>query len=298
MRVFVTGATGFIGTAVVAELIGAGHQVLGLSRSDAGAAALTAAGAEVHRGSIAELDRLQEGAARSDGVIHLAFNHDFSTFLANCEDDRRVVAALGEALAGSGRPLIVTSGTLVSRAEPGKAATEDLPPLGSDVNPRAGSEETAMSLAADGVNASVVRLPQVHNPIKQGLITRAIAVYREKGECVYVGDGANRWAAAHLLDVARLYRLALEKAERGATYHAVAEEGVTFRDAVLAISRRLQLPVRSIAPEDASAYFGWLAMFVGRDAPVSSALTRQKLGWQPVGPGLIADLERLELVDG
>jgi nucleoside-diphosphate-sugar epimerase len=155
-----------------------------------------------------------------------------------------------------------------------------------------------MSLAADGVNASVVRLPQVHNPIKQGLITRAIAVYREKGECVYVGDGANRWAAAHLLDVARLYRLALEKAERGATYHAVAEEGVTFRDAVLAISRRLQLPVRSIAPEDASAYFGWLAMFVGRDAPVSSALTRQKLGWQPVGPGLIADLERLELVDG
>lgn len=297
MRVFVTGATGFIGSAVVAELIGAGHQVLGLCRSEEKAAALAAAGAEVHRGSIEDLDSLKAGAARSDGVIHLAFNHDFSRFAANCEDDRRVIAALGAALAGSKRPLIVTSGTGLANAEPGQPAIEDNATLGSDQIPRAASEEAAMAVAQDGGNVSVVRLPQVHDTTRQGLVSYAIAMYRDKGECVYVGDGANRWPAAHVLDVARLYRLAIEKAAPGAKYHAVAEEGVSLRDIAQALGRRLQLPVRSIAKEDTQAFFGWLAMFVGYDVPASSLKTRQQLGWQPEGPGLIADLERLQ-IDG
>lgn len=297
MRVFVTGATGFIGSAVVAELIGAGHQVLGLCRSEEKAAALAAAGAEVHRGSIEDLDSLKAGAARSDGVIHLAFNHDFSRFAANCEDDRRVIAALGAALAGSKRPLIVTSGTGLANAEPGQPAIEDNATLGSDQIPRAASEEAAMAVAQDGGNVSVVRLPQVHDTARQGLVSYAIAMYRDKGECVYVGDGANRWPAAHVLDVARLYRLAIEKAAPGAKYHAVAEEGVSLRDIAQALGRRLQLPVRSIAKEDTQAFFGWLAMFVGYDVPASSLKTRQQLGWQPEGPGLIADLERLQ-IDG
>lgn len=297
MRVFVTGATGFIGSAVVAELIGAGHQVLGLCRSEEKAAALAAAGAEVHRGSIEDLDSLKAGAARSDGVIHLAFNHDFSRFAANCEDDRRVIAALGAALAGSKRPLIVTSGTGLANAEPGQPAIEDNATLGSDQIPRAASEEAAMAVAQDGGNVSVVRLPQVHDTARQGLVSYAIAMYRDKGECVYVGDGANRWPAVHVLDVARLYRLAIEKAAPGAKYHAVAEEGVSLRDIAQALGRRLQLPVRSIAKEDTQAFFGWLAMFVGYDVPASSLKTRQQLGWQPEGPGLIADLERLQ-IDG
>lgn len=297
MRVFVTGATGFIGSAVVAELIGAGHQVLGLCRSEEKAAALAAAGAEVHRGSIEDLDSLKAGAARSDGVIHLAFNHDFSRFAANCEDDRRVIAALGAALAGSKRPLIVTSGTGLANAEPGQPAIEDNATLGSDQIPRAASEEAAMAVAQDGGNVSVVRLPQVHDTTRQGLVSYAIAMYRDKGECVYVGDGANRWPAAHVLDVARLYRLAIEKAAPGAKYHAVAEEGVSLRDIAQALGRRLQLPVRSIAKEDTQAFFGWLAMFVGYDVPASSLKTRQQLGWQPEGPGLIADLEQLQ-IDG
>lgn len=297
MRVFVTGATGFIGSAVVAELIGAGHQVLGLCRSEEKAAALAAAGAEVHRGSIEDLDSLKAGAARSDGVIHLAFNHDFSRFAANCEDDRRVIAALGAALAGSKRPLIVTSGTGLANAEPGQPAIEDNATLGSDQIPRAASEEAAMAVAQDGGNVSVVRLPQVHDTARQGLVSYAIAMYRDKGECVYVGDGANRWPAVHVLDVARLYRLAIEKAAPGAKYHAVAEEGVSLRDIAQALGRRLQLPVRSIAKEDTQAFFGWLAMFVGYDVPASSLKTRQQLGWQPEGPGLIADLEQLQ-IDG
>jgi nucleoside-diphosphate-sugar epimerase len=295
MRVFVTGATGFIGSAVVKELVAAGHQVLGLSRSDRGAEALAAAGAEVHRGSIEDPDSLKEGAARSDGVIHLAFNHDFSRFKANCEDDRRVIKALAAALLGSDRPLIVTSGTPIANSVPGQPAKEGNATIGSDVHPRAASEETAAAVAADGVNVSVVRLPQVHDTAKQGLITPAIQMYREKGVCAYVGDGGNRWPAAHHLDVARLYRLAIEKAEPNAKYHAVAEEGVPLRDIAGAIGRRLRLQVRSITPQEAPAFFGWLAMFAGHDMPASSALTRTKLGWQPVGPGLIADLEELRI---
>jgi nucleoside-diphosphate-sugar epimerase len=298
MRVFVTGATGNIGSKVVKELIAAGHQVIGLCRSDDKAAALAAAGAEVYRGSIADPDSLKEGAARSDGVIHLAFNHDFSRFAQNCEDDRRVIKALGAVLAGSNRPLIVTSGTAIANTVPGEPASEDNATIGSDVHPRAASEEAAAAVAADGVNVSVVRLPQVHDPLKQGLITPAIAMFREKGVCAYVGDGLARWPAAHLLDVARLYRLAIEKAEPNAKYHAVAESGVPMRDIVEAIGRRLKLPVKSIAPEEAQTFFGWLAMFAGRDMPASSEQTRRKLGWEPTGPGLLADLENLHIPAG
>jgi nucleoside-diphosphate-sugar epimerase len=295
MRVFVTGATGFIGSAVVKELVVAGHQVLGLCRSNEKAAALAAVGAEVYRGSLEDLDSLKEGAARADGVIHLAFNHDFSKFAANCEDDRRVIEALGSVLVGSQRPLIVTSGTGIANTVPGQPAKEGNATVGSDVHPRAASEEAAVSVAADGVNVSVVRLPQVHDPISQGLITPAIAMYREKGACGYIGDGLNRWPAAHFLDVARLYRLAIEKAEPNAKYHAVAEEGVPMRDIAEAIGRRLKLPVKSVAPDEAQAFFGWLARFAGYDLPASSEQTRKKLGWEPTGPGLIADLERLHV---
>jgi nucleoside-diphosphate-sugar epimerase len=295
MRVFVTGATGNIGSRVVKELITSGHQVIGLCRSDDKAPTLAAAGAEVYRGSIADPDSLKDGAARSDGVIHLAFNHDFSRFVQNCEDDRRVIAALGSVLAGSDRPLIITSGTPIANTVPDEPAKEDNATVGSDVHPRAASEEAAAAVAADGVNVSVVRLPQVHDPVTQGLITPAIAMFRDKGACAYVGDGLNRWPAAYAVDVARLYRLAIEKAEPNAKYHAVAEEGVTMRAIVEAIGRRLKLPVKSIAQEDTQTYFGWLAMFAALDMPASGAQTRKMLGWEPTGPELIADLEKLEV---
>jgi nucleoside-diphosphate-sugar epimerase len=297
MRIFVTGATGFIGSAVVKDLIGAGHQVLGLCRSEEKAAALSAAGAEVCRGSLEDLDGLKRLAARSDGVIHLAFNHDFSRFVANCEDDRRVIQALGSGIAGSARPLIVTSGTGLANTVPGQPAREDNAIVGSDAHPRAASEETAAVLAAQGLNVSVVRLPQVHDPAKQGLVTPMIDMYRKYGACAYVGEGLNRWPAAYVLDVARLYTLAVEKAEPNAKYHAVAEEGVSLRDMAQAIGRRLHLPVKSITAQEAPAVFGWLAMFAGLDIPASSEKTRKKLGWQPTGPGLIEDLEQLRVPD-
>ena len=292
MRIFVTGATGFIGSAVIADLIAAGHDVLGLTRSDAGAQALIATGAQVRRGSLADLDSLRSGAAQAGGVIHTAFNHDFSTYVTNCEDDRRVIEALGGVLAGSGRPLIVTSGTGMG-GRPGQLATEIDPPARAADVPRAASEEAAASVSAVGVNVSVVRLPQVHDTAKQGLVTYAIDVAREKGVSAYVGDGANRWPAAHRDDVARLYRLALERARGGARYNAVAEEGVPMRAIAEAIGKRLGLPVASIAPDDAPAHFGWMAMFVGGDSPASSALTREWLGWEPTGPSLLTDLENL-----
>jgi nucleoside-diphosphate-sugar epimerase len=256
---------------------------------------LAATGAEVYRGSIADPDSLKDGASRSDGVIHLAFNHDFSRFVQNCEDDRPVIQALGSALTGSDRPLVVTSGTGLANTVPGRAAEEDNAIIGCDMHPRAASEEAAASVAATGVNVSVVRLPQVHDPVRQGLITPLIETFRQKGACAYLGEGLNRWPAAHVLDVARLYRLAVEKAERHAKYHAVAEEGVSMRDMAEAVGRRLKLPVKSIGPEEAQDFFGWIARFAANDVPASSAQTRRKLGWQPTGPTLIADLERLQI---
>jgi nucleoside-diphosphate-sugar epimerase len=297
MRVFVTGATGFIGSAVVKELIGAGHQVLGLSRSDAGAKALTAVGAEVHRGDCEDLESLRRGAAAVDGVIHLAFNHDFSKYLANCESDRHVIEALGSVLEGSNRPLIVTSGTGMANVQSGGLAQEENPAASSSVVPRAASEVAALALAARGVNVSIVRLPQVHDPYKQGLITYSILIAREKGFAAYVGDGLNRWPAAHVLDTARLYRLALEKHQAGAIYHAVAEEGVTVREIAESIGRGMKIPVKSISAEEAPAYFGWMAMFADRDVPASSAQTQERLGWHPTGPGLIHDLDQARYLE-
>ncbi|HTZ67570.1 MAG TPA: SDR family oxidoreductase [Roseiarcus sp.] len=298
MRVFITGATGFIGSRVVKELIGAGHQVIGVYRSDGKAPALAASGAEVYRGSIDDPDGLKEGAARSDGVIHLAFNHDFSQLAANCETDRRVITALGSVLAGSDRPLIVTSGTAIAKVAPGELATENAPRVASNDFPRAASEEATAEAAADGVNTSVVRLPQVHDPERQGLITPWIAIAREKGVLAYIGAGRNRWPAAHVSDVVRLYRLAIEKAQPGAIYNAVAEEGVPARDIAKTIGRRLKLPVKSIEPEEAGGYFGWLAHLAARDMPASGEKTQKALGWRPTGPSLIADLEALRISDG
>ncbi|ASW05164.1 SDR family oxidoreductase [Rhizobium sp. 11515TR] len=295
MRVFVTGATGNIGSHVVRELIGAGHQVLGLSRSKEKAVALAAAGAEVLHGTIEDAEILKSGASQSDGVIHLAFNHDFTRFVQNCEDDRRVIATLASALAGSARPLVITSGTPIANTVLGEPAREDNPIAGSDLHPRAASEEAGILASEIGVNVSVVRLPQVHDPVSQGLITPLIQIFREKGVCAYVGDGLSRWPAAHFTDVGRLYRLVVERAEPNAKYHAAAEEGVPMRDIVETIGRRLNLPVKSIAKEEAQDYFGWLALFAGRDMPASSAKTRQKLGWEPSGPTLLQDLAELQV---
>lgn len=287
MRIFVTGATGFVGTPTVKELIAAGHRVLGLARSDEGAEALAAGGAEVQRGSLEDLDSLKHGAAAADAVIHLGFVHDWANFAASCQIDRRAIETLGAVLAGSDRPLLVTSGTggLVG---PGAVATEDDDVPENTPFPRV-SEQTAFALK--GVRAAAVRLPQVHDTTKQGLLTQAVAIAREKSVSAYVGEGRNRWSAAHISDVARLYRLALEKNEAGAKYHAVGEEGVAMRDIAEAIGRRLNVPTKSIPAEQAPAHFGWLAMFAASDLMASSAKTQKALGWTPHGPGLLADLE-------
>jgi len=289
MRVFVTGATGFIGSRIVPELISAGHQVLGLARSDAGTAALTAASAQVQRGDLEDLESLREGAAASDAVLHVAFRHDWTRFAESCELDKRAIEAIGAVLQGSSRPFIVTAGVGVAQGRP---ATEDDPPLSSPSLPRV-SEATAAALVERGVQAAVMRLPQVHDTVKQGLITPLIAIARAKGVSAYVGDGHNRWPAAHVTDVAHLYRLALEKFTAGARYHAVAEEGVPLKEIATAIGRGLKLPVVSIAPEQAQEHFGFLGFFAGRDAHVSSAQTRAKLGWNPTGPDLLTDLANM-----
>ena len=294
MRVFLTGATGFIGSALIPDLIKAGHTVLGLARSDTGAASLAAAGVEVHRGDLEDLDSLRSGASTSDGLIHCGFIHDFSRFQEVCEVDRRAIEAMGDALAGSDRPLVVTSGTGMGADAPGQTATEDLfnP---NNPNPRASSELAAEAVAARGVRVSVVRLPQVHDTRKQGLVTFSIALAREKGLSAYIGDGLNRWPAVHVLDAAAVYRLALEKAPNRARYHPVAEEGVTAKAIAEAIGRGLKIPVVSLSPEEAAGHFGWMAMFAGMDMPASSALTKERLGWHPTQKaGLIEDLDHMD----
>ncbi len=296
MRVFVTGATGFVGSAVVRELIDAGHKVLGTARSDSGARFLTAVGAQVHRADLNDLESLRSGAAASDAVIHLAFIHDFSKFKENCEIDRAAIAALGNALAGSLRPLIVTGG--LALLAQGRMATEDDPPAPLyDNYPRA-SEHAAALLEKRGMHAMVVRLPQVHDTTKQGLVTYSVELARQKGVSAYIGGGRNRWAAVHRLDAARLYRLALENGRAGARFHAVAEEGVPAREIAEAIGRGLNVPVSSISPEQSAAHFGWLAAFAGLDLQGSSAQTREKLGWNPTGPTLINDLLNMDYAEG
>jgi nucleoside-diphosphate-sugar epimerase len=293
MRIFLTGATGFIGSKILPELVHAGHQVLGLTRSDAGAKQLTAAGAEVHRGDLEDPASLRRGAEKAEAVIHCAFDHDFSRFVENCQKDKRNIEAIGEALVGSKRPLLVTSGTGMGSRGPGELASEDVFDA-THANPRKISEETGAALAARGVNVSYVRLPQVHDTRKQGLISPLIELSRTKGRVAYVGEGKNRWPAAHVSDVARLYKLAIERAEPGARYNAVAEEGVSMKEICDALGRSLKLPVVSVSGDEIAAHFGWMTMFAGLDMPASNAITRKKLGWTPTGPGLIADLDRLE----
>jgi nucleoside-diphosphate-sugar epimerase len=290
MRVFVTGASGHIGSALVPELLQAGHQVIGLARSDESAAALKGAGAEAHRGALDDLDSLRAGAAASDGVIHLAFNHDFGDFLGSVETDRRAVEAMGEALVGSGKPFVGTSGTLMVAFVEGRPATEeDTLPAG----PRIDSENYAIALAERGVRSSVIRLaPLVHSNLDHhGFTSHIIDSARKAGVSAYIGDGANRWPGLHTLDAARLYRLALESAPAGSRLHGVADEGVPFRDIAEVIGRHLDLPVKGITGDQVAEHFGFLAPFAGLDDVTSSALTQKILDWHPEQPGLLDDLD-------
>ncbi len=293
MRIFVTGATGFIGTELVKELIEAGHQVRGLTRSEAGAEQLTAVGAEMHAGNIEDLDSLRRGATGVDVAVNLAFNHDFSKFAQNAADERRAIAALGSVLE-PGKLLIVTSGTGLAKGGPGHVRTESDPPLIMESIPRQ-PEEAAKAAAERGVRVGIVRLPQVHDTRKQGLVPYLTQVARDKGVSAYVGDGANRWAAAPLKDVAHLYRLAIEQTGTGTTvYHAVQEEGITLRAIAETLAKGLKVPVLSISQEQAAEHFGWLAHFAALDMPASSERTRKLLNWNPTGPGLIEDLSNMK----
>jgi nucleoside-diphosphate-sugar epimerase len=291
MRIFVTGATGFIGSATVPELLGAGHQVVGLARSDASADALVAAGAEVQRGELDDLDSLRQGADRSEGVIHLGYIHDFTQYEAAAQTDQRAIQALGQALEGSGHPLVIASGT--AGLPPGRVSTEgDVPDPDHPMRARQAGAEMALAFGERGVRSSVVRLaPTVHGPGDQGFMAMVIATARDQGVSGFVGDGANRWPAVHRLDAGTLFRLAVEEAPAGSVLHGVADEGVSLRAVAEVIGRHLDLPVVSIAPEDAFDHFGWLAALLGADIPASSQLTRQLLGWNPTHPGLLEDLD-------
>ncbi len=293
MRVFITGATGFIGTELVRELIDAGHQVRGLARSEAGAEQLQRAGAEVHRGDLQDLDSLRRGAAGMDAVVNLAFSHDFSNFAQNGEDERKAIEALGSVLE-PGKLLVVTSGTGLTEGGPGHLRMESDPPASSSAIPRQ-PEQAASAAAERGVRVAIVRLPQVHDTRKQGLVPLLTQLAREKGVAAYVGDGANRWAAAPLEDVAHLYRLVIEQARPGTTvYHAVQEEGVTAREIAETLGKGLKVPAASIEPDKAAEHFGWFAHFAEMDMPASSEWTRKTLGWNPTGPGLIENLTRMK----
>ncbi|HEY0181148.1 MAG TPA: SDR family oxidoreductase [Dokdonella sp.] len=288
MRVFLTGATGLVGSALVPELLEAGHHVLGLTRSDVGARSLLAAGADVHRGALEDAESLRRGAAAADAVIHCAFEHDFSKFEQSARIDQHAIETFGAALAGTDRPLLISTGMpLDATSHP---LTEQVDPAPDSPTPRV-SERTAMSLRAQRVHVNVIRLPQVHDAAKHGLVTQLIAIARRKCVSAYVGDGLNRWSAAYVRDVARVYRLALEKHQAGARYHAVGEEGVALREIADAIGRGLKVPVVSIAAEEAEAHFGFFGKLVRRDLSASSALTQQRLGWRPTGPRLVDDLE-------
>ncbi len=293
MRVFLTGATGFIGSRIVSELLAAGHSVLGLTRSDTGARSLAAAGAEAHRGTLEDLDSLRAGAARADAVIHTAFDHDFAHFVANCQKDRSAIQGLGTTLKGSDRPLIITSGTGMGDAGLGQPATEDVVDT-NNPNPRIASELEGIAMLDIGVDVRVVRLPQVHDTVKQGLISPYIDIARQKGVVAYVGDGANRWPAAHVSDVARLYGLVLDNGAKGARYHAVAEEGIAALDIATVVAAGLGMEAVSLSGEEAQAHFGWFAMFAGLDLRASSTWTRAQLGWEPTGPNLMADLQAMD----
>lgn len=290
MRVFLTGATGFVGTAVTSELISAGHQVLGLTRSDKGAETLKAAGAEAHHGTLEDLDSLRRGAETTDGTIHCGFVHDFSNFAKSCETDRLAIETIGSALAGSDRPFLNTSG--LAGLSLGRLSTEeDAPAL--DATPRAPSEGLALGLAARGVRVGIVRLsPSVHGAGDHGFVPALIGIAREKGISAYIGDGSNRWPGVHRLDAARLYRLALEKGTAGSRFHGVADEGVPTRAIAEVIGRRLNLPVKSVSAAEANGHFGWIARFFSMDMAASSALTQERLGWHPAQPGLLADLDQ------
>ena len=291
MRVFVTGATGFIGSAIVQELISAGHEVIGLARSDAAAKALSAAGAKAHRGDLEDLDSLRAGAGAADGVVHTGFNHDFSKFKENCEKERKAVEALGSALAGSDRPLIITSG--IGLLPPGRLATEQTMPASPNPNPRVASEEAARAMADRGARVSIVRLPpSVHGDGDHGFVPILINMAREKGASACIGEGLNRWPAVHRLDAARLFRLALEKGAARAYYHGVAEGGIAFRQIAEVIGRRLNVPVVSKTPEEAATHFTWFAHFAAMDVAASSKQTQENLGWYPTQSGLIADIDR------
>ena len=290
MRVFVTGATGFIGSATVTELLAAGHQVLGLARNDAAAQTLERLGAEVHRGELADLDSLAAGARAADGVLHLAFIHDFHNYAESIEADRRAIQAMTRALEGSGKPFVGTSGTLLFGS--GRAGTEaDSLPTEGHVHPRAAAEALVLGAATRGVRASLVRLaPTVHGRGDHGFIPFIIQRARQNGVAAYVGDGSNRWPAVHRLDAARLFRLALDKAVPGSRFHGVAEEGIPMRAIAETIGRGLGVPARGLPPDQVAAHFDWMAGFVAIDNPSTSAITRESLDWRPDGPGLLNDL--------
>ena len=292
MRIFVTGATGFIGSAIVTDLLARGHRVLGLARSDKSVDALTKVGAEAHRGTLDDADSLRRGAAACDGVIHTAFIHDFADYAGAGETDRQAVEALGGALEGTGRPFVITSGVTV--LTPGKLATEDTAPDPKSPSAiRIPSEAAMIALASRGVRTSIVRLPtSVHGDGDHAFVPAMIAAARKHGVSAYVGDGANRWPAVHRLDAVDLYRLALETAPAGSALHGVGDEGVPVRAIAEVIGRRLNVPIRSITADEAKAHFDWLAYFVNVDAPASSTLTQERLGWRPTRPGLLADLDR------